>query len=459
MSHQEQLKNEPVGKLLLKFSIPAIVGMMVNALYNVIDRIYIGRLGHLAMTGIGLSLPFMTLLMAFGMLIGIGAGARISIRLGEGKQKEAEHILGNAMVLLTLVMGGVMVLGLLFKTPLLYLFGASESTIGYADQYITIILMGSIFQGLGFGLNNIIRAEGRPEIAMYTMLLGGIINIILDPIFIFGLGLGIRGAAIATVISQVSSMTWVLYHFLSGRSRLKLRKECFKLNWRIVLSIVSIGMSPFFMQVAASVVTIVSNNALKANGGDIAIGAMTVINAIAIFFLMPIFGINQGSQPIIGFNYGAKQFGRVKKALSLAIAGATSICLMGFILIQFFTIPMIKLFNNDPELIEVAYYGMRVYLMMLPLIGFQIVSSNYFQAVGKAPKSMFLSLLRQVIVLIPMLLILPNVAGLGLKGVWLSGPIADFTASVVTAIFLVFELRKLKGADHLNTSISCENAI
>lgn len=447
MSHNALLKNEPVGKLLLKFSIPAIVGMMVNALYNVVDRIYIGRLGPLAMTGIGLSLPFMTLLMAFGMLVGIGAGARISIRLGENNQREAEHILGNALMLLILIMGAAMVLGLAFKTPLLYLFGASEATIWYADQYITIILMGAIFQGLGFGLNNVIRAEGSPQIAMYTMLLGAFANIVLDPIFIFVLGFGIRGAAIATVISQVISMTWVLHHFTSGKSKITLHRANLKLDGRIVLSILSIGMSPFFMQVAASVVTIVSNNALKTHGGDIAIGAMTVVNAIAIFFLMPIFGINQGSQPIIGFNYGAKQYKRVTKALTLAISAATGICLLGFVLTQFFTVPMIKLFNSDPELIEVAKSGMRLFLMMLPLIGFQIVSSNYFQAVGKAPKSMFLSLLRQVIVLIPMLLILPNIGGLGLRGVWLSGPIADFTASVVTALFLLSELKLLKSLE------------
>lgn len=441
MSHNDQLKNERIDKLLWTFSIPAIVGMLVNALYNVVDRIYIGRLGPLAMTGIGLSLPFMTLLMAFGMLIGIGAGARISIRLGQNRREEAENILGNAIILLILVMGTVMTAGLVFKTPLLYLFGASESTIWYANQYITVILMGAIFQGLGFGLNNVIRAEGSPKIAMYTMLLGAFTNIILDPIFIFGFGLGIRGAAIATVISQMVSTVWVMYHFMSGKSKLKLHAKNLKLNFKITLSILSIGMSPFFMQVAASIVTIVANNALKTHGGDIAIGAMTVINAIAIFFLMPIFGLNQGSQPIIGFNYGAKAYKRVKQTLKLAIMAATSLCLFGFIMTQFLTVPLIKLFNTDPELIEVATFGMRIFLAMLPFIGFQIISANYFQAVGKAPKAMFLSLLRQVFVLIPMLLILPNLWDLGLTGVWLSGPIADFTASLVTAIFIIREIK------------------
>lgn len=441
MTNNERLSTESVGKLLLTFSIPAIIGMMVNALYNVVDRMYIGWIGPLAMTGIGLNMPFMTLLMGFGMLVGIGAAATTSIRLGQGKPEEAEKILGNAISLVVIIMGIIMVIGFIYKTPLLYLFGASEATIGYADQYITIILAGAIFQGVGFGINNIIRAEGNPQIAMYTMLIGAIINIVLDPIFIFPLGMGIAGAALATIISQFVSMVWVLHHFMSGKSKIKFHPKNLKLEMPIILSILAIGVSPFSMQVAASIVTIISNNALRTNGGDIAIGAMTVINAIAIFFMMPIFGLNQGSQPIIGYNYGAKEYKRVKKALKLAAAVATSICLLGFILTQFFTIYLIRIFNSDPELIQVATVGMRIFLCMMPLIGFQIISANYFQAVGKAPKAMFLSLLRQVIVLIPMLLILPHF--FGLTGVWLAGPIADFTASVVTAMFLFNEMRHL----------------
>ncbi|MCD4713260.1 MAG: MATE family efflux transporter [Clostridiales bacterium] len=450
MSNNELLMTEKIWKLLLKFSIPAIVGMMVNALYNVVDRIYIGWLGPLPMTGIGLSLPMMILMMAFGMLIGIGAASRISIRLGEGRHEDAEKILGNAFTMLILIMGSVMIIGLIFKEPLLYLFGASPATYEYANQYMTVILMGSLFQGIGFGLNNVIRAEGNPKIAMYTMLLGALTNIILDPIFIFAFGLGIRGAAIATIISQLVTTIWVMRYFLSGKSKLRLKKENLKPNAAIVGSIVAIGMSPFFMQVAASLVTIISNNALKANGGDIAIGAMTVINSLAMFFLMPIFGINQGAQPIIGFNYGAKQYNRVKEALKYAIAGGTIISTFGFIMTQFFTVSMIKMFNDDPELISVATVGMKTFLVMLPIIGFQIISSNYFQAVGKAPKSMFLGLLRQVIVLIPMLLILPQF--FGLMGVWYAGPTADLIASLVTALFLVIEMRHLDASHVLQTA-------
>lgn len=441
MSHNELLKNEKIGKLLLKFSIPAIIGMVVNALYNVVDRMYIGWIGPLAMTGIGLSLPLMTLLMGFGMLVGIGAGSRISIKLGEGHQDEAERILGNAFTLLFFIMGAVMVLGLLFKTPLLYLFGASEATIGYADEYLTIILYGAIFQGLGFGLTGVMRSEGHPTIAMMTTIGAALTNIVLDPIFIFGLDMGIAGAALATILSQFFSMMVVIYHFTKGKSRLKLHSKNLKLSKAVVISIVSIGMSPFFMQVAASVVSVIANNALKAYGGDIAIGAMTVINAITIFFLMPIFGINQGTQPIVGYNYGAREYGRVKQALKLAITAGVTVATTGFILTQFLTEPLVRIFNSDPELIAVATKGMRIFLSMLPLVGFQIISANYFQAVGKAPKAIFLSLLRQVLVLIPLLIILPKI--FGLTGVWYAGPTADFVASLLTAIFLFKELRHL----------------
>ncbi len=448
MTSNEHLKTESIGKLLWKFSIPAIIGMMVNALYNVVDRMYIGWIGPMAMTGIGLNLPFMTVLMAFGMLVGIGGASIISIRLGQGKKDEAEKILGNAVSLLIIIMAVVTALGFIFKIPLLYLAGASAATIDYADQYLTIILIGAIFQGVGFGINNIIRAEGSPKIAMYTMLIGAIINIVLDPILIFGFNMGISGAAWATIFSQFVSMVWVMRHFMRGNSRLKFHFKNMRLEVSVILSILMIGISPFAMQIAASLVTLISNNALKTSGGDIAIGAMTVINAIVIFFLMPIFGINQGTQPIIGYNYGAKEYKRVKQALKLAITAATVICLFGFVLTQFFTVNLIKIFNSDPELLKVASYGMKVFLSMMPLLGAQIVSANYFQAVGKAPKAMFLSLLRQVIVLIPLLIILPKFYGL--KGVWFAGPIADAVAFVVTALFLFLEMRHLEDSHDLH---------
>lgn len=442
----ESLREHPIGRLLLKFSIPSVVGMMVNALYNVVDRIYIGKLGHLQITGIGIAMPMMILLMGLGMLGGFGAGARVSIRLGQGRRDDAEHILGNAVSLLLALLLTASLLASIYIEPLLKLFGASADTLPFAKAYLSIILIGSTAQGLGFGLNAIVRAEGSPKISMYTMLLAAVTNIILDPIFIFVFKWGVRGAAIATVISQLIAAIWVVSHFILGRGTLRLRARYLKPDPGIMASILSIGISPFSMQVAGSIVVVLSNNALRRYGGDVAIGAMTVINACAVFSLMPIFGINQGAQPIIGFNYGAKAYARVKHTLLLAGAVATTLTLVAFGLTQFMTVPLIRLFNDDPQLIAVGAVGMRTFLFMLPVIGFQIVSANYFQAVGKAKKSMFLSLLRQVLVLIPMLLILPKF--FGLTGVWMAGPISDFTASVVTAIFLIAELRHLNDAEH-----------
>lgn len=444
MDRQKQLGTENVKKLLVKFSVPAILGMLVNALYNIIDRIYIGHIkdvGALAITGVGLTLPIMTVLMAFSMLIGIGSAALVSIRLGQQRKDDAEKILGNAFTLICIIMTSITIIGLIFVDPLLSIFGASSNTFYYAKAYIVIILIGSITNALGFGLNNSIRAEGNPKMSMVTMLLGAILNIILDPIFIFGLNMGVRGAAIATVISQTANTIWVLKYFTSKKSTLKLKKKNFKIEKKIFLEIVSIGMAPFALQLAASVVTIISNHALRNTGGDLAIGAMTVINSVSLIFLMPIFGINQGAQPIIGYNYGAKQYKRVKDTLKIAIFAATMFVIIGFLTVQLFPLSIIKIFNNDPKLMEIGVTGLRIFLCMLPVIGFQIVSSNYFQAIGRAKVSIFLSLLRQVIILIPLLLILPNY--FGLTGVWMCGPISDISASLVTSVFIYREMKSL----------------
>ncbi|EJO5347563.1 MATE family efflux transporter [Clostridium botulinum] len=444
MDRQKQLGEENVKKLLLKFSVPAILGMLINALYNIIDRMYIGHIkdvGSLAITGVGLTLPIMTILMAFSMLIGIGSAAIISIRLGQKRKEDAEKILGNAFILLCVIMIIITIIGLVVVDPLLNIFGASSKTFYYAKEYIVIILIGSITNALGFGLNNSIRAEGNPKMAMVTMLLGAILNIILDPIFIFAFNMGIKGAAIATVISQTANTIWVIRYFTSKRSTLKLKKENFKVEKKIFLEITSIGMAPFALQLAASIVIIISNNALKSTGGDLAIGAMTVINSVVLVFLMPIFGINQGSQPIIGYNYGAKQYKRVKDTLKIAIFSATIIVLIGFFFVQIFPQYIIKIFNSDPKLMEMAIKGLKIDLCMMPVIGFQIVSSNYFQAIGKAKVSVFLSLLRQVIILIPLLLILPKY--FGLTGVWMCAPISDIMSSLVTAVFIYKEMNSL----------------
>lgn len=443
MDRSKQLGEESVGKLLLKFSIPAIVGMLVSALYNIVDRIFIGNgVGALAITGVGVTFPFSTIIMAFGMLVSIGAGAIISIKLGENKKEEAEKILGNTFILISLTSILVTIFGLLYLDKLLVIFGASDSVISYARDYGFIILLGAVLNNIGFGMNNLIRAEGNPKIAMYTMLIGAVLNIILDPIFIFVFNMGVKGAAIATIISQAANSIWVLAYFTRGKSILKLKTKNFRIEKNLMIQIFAIGMSPCLMQIAASVVTIVFNKNLLYYGGDFAIGAMATINSISMIFLMPIFGINQGSQPIIGYNYGAKYFDRVKEALKLSILAATGISLLGFIMVEAFPQFLIKVFNNDPDLVKIGSHGIKIFLCMLPIIGFQIVSSNYFQAVGKPKKSIFLSLSRQVILLIPLVFILPKF--FGLNGVWMAGPVSDFTSSLLTAFFLLKEIKHLE---------------
>ncbi|MCX7884084.1 MAG: MATE family efflux transporter [Caloramator sp.] len=443
MDRSKQLGEEKIGKLLLKFSIPAIVGMLVNALYNIVDRIFVGQgVGSLAISGIAITFPITTVIMAFGMLVGIGGAALVSIRLGQKRYDAAEEIVGNALTLLIIISLLIMIFGLFFEKRILISFGAGDAVIKYAQDYITIILLGVTFQSVGFGMNNLIRADANPRTAMFTMLIGAITNTILDPVFIFVFHMGIKGAAIATIISQALSAIWVLSYFFSKKSMLKIHRKNLKLKKNVVLSIFSIGISPFSMQIAASIVTIILNKSLVEYGGDIAVAAMGIINSVSMLILMPIFGINQGSQPIIGYNYGAQKYDRVKLTLKLAILGATAICTLGFVMVQLFPVAIISIFNKtDKELIKIGSNGLRIFLSMFPIVGFQIVSANYFQAVGKPKHSMFLSLSRQVIILIPLLFILPRM--FKLKGVWLAGPVSDFLSSLITAVFLLFEIRNL----------------
>lgn len=450
MRGQGRLGEEKISKLLMEFSIPAIIGMVVNTLYNIVDRMYIGNIkdiGGLALTGVGITMPIMTIIMAFGMLIGIGTSARISLKLGEHKREEAEKHLGNAFTLIIVASVLITIIGLVFMHKILGLFGSSADTEVYAREYMQIIFFGTIFNMLSFGLNHSIRSDGSPKIAMLSMLIGAGTNIILDPIFIFVFGMGVRGAAIATVISQVVSAIWILYYFTKGKSNLKIKREYLSLDKAIVLSIFSIGVSPFSMQIAQSVVQVLANNALKTYGGDLAIGAMTIINSVAMIFMMPIFGLNQGSQPIIGYNYGAEKYKRVKQAVKSATIVATIIVSIGWIITQTAPHLLISIFNRDEQLVGIASTGMRIFLFMLPVVGAQVISSNYFQSIGKAKISMFLSLLRQVILLIPCLIILPKI--FGLTGVWLAGAVSDGLSSLITLIIFSMSVRKLKDKEEI----------
>lgn len=455
MNKQKRLGEEKISKLLRIFSVPAIVGMIVNTLYNIIDRMYIGNIkgvGQLAITGVGITMPIMTIILAFGMLVGIGTAARVSLKLGEHNKESAEKHLGNAFTLIVIISILITIIGLIFLNPILRVFGTSNATEIYAREYMQIIFVGTIVSMLSFGLNHSIRSDGNPKIAMFSMLIGALTNIILDPIFIFALGMGVKGAAIATVISQTVTTIWILYYFTKGSSIIKLKLCNLRLDKAIIISIFSIGMSPFSMQVAASIVQVLANNSLKEYGGDLAIGAMTIVSSISMIFLMPIFGLNQGSQPIIGYNYGAKKYHRVKETVKYGSIIATIIVVCGWLVVQLTPEVLIKIFNSDPNLVNIAKNGIRIYLFMLPVIGFQIISSNYFQSIGKAKISMFLSLLRQVILLIPCLLILPKI--FGLNGIWLSGAISDGFSSLITGILFYNSVKKLKEVDEVNKIVS-----
>jgi len=442
MERSKLLGEEKISTLLWKFSLPAIIGMVVNALYNVVDSIFVGHgVGEVGLAAVTIAFPIMIILMGFGMLVGVGASAVVSLRMGQNKQHEAEKIVGNAFTLAAILSVTLSAGLLLFLDPILISLGAQTAVLPYARDFTRIILMGSIFMYIGFGLNNIVRAEGNPKMAMLTVLISAGLNIVLNPLFIFTFNLGISGSALATVVSQGVSAIWVLAYFLGKKSVLKLRLSNLVLDWGIVISIFKIGMSPFLMQIAASVVTVLFNYSLLAYGGELAVASIGIINRIAMLMLMPIFGLSQGVQPIIGYNYGAKNYARVTQTLKIAISAATLFAFIGFLLVEIFAQQIIMLFNDNPELISIGAQGMRLQLCMLPVIGFQIIGANYFQAVGKAGYAIVLSMSRQVIILIPLVLILPGL--LGLNGAWLASPIADVASAILTGIFLFREIQKL----------------
>lgn len=438
------MREEKIFKLFLRFSIPAILGMIVQSLYNIVDRIFIGNIplvGGLAISGIGVVLPITFIIMGFGMLFGIGAGANISIKLGQNKKDDAEKIFGVGFFMLTAAGVAITVFGLIFLEQIVNLYGADDTIRVYAKDYLRIILYGNIFNTIAFGLNNIIRAEGNAKIAMYTMLVGAITNTVLDPILIYGFNMGVAGAAWATIIAQFASFVWTMSYFVTGKSMLKLKKEYIRYSNSLVLKIMSIGASPFAMQVAGSVVGILMNQSLSTYGGSLAIGAYAAINSVVTLFFMPIFGMNQGLQPIIGFNYGAKNFRRVREALNVGLISATAVCVIGFLFVQIMPEVFINFISKDPEIRTMGVEGIKRFMLMMPVIGTQIISANFFQAIGKAQKSFILSMLRQVILLIPLILILPNF--FGLMGIWTAVPIADFIATAVTAVVLFFEMKNL----------------
>lgn len=444
----DQLGTLGVGKLLWMYALPAIVGTMVASLYNIIDRMYIGLgVGPMAISGLALTFPFMNFLMAFNMLVGAGAASRISIRLGEGDRNRAEQILGNSLTLTFIISGTVILFSMIFMDPILVMFGGSENTLKYAREFMHIIVPGTILSALLFGFNNIMRASGYPKKAMITMIISAIINISLAPIFIFGFKMGIAGAAHATNISFFIGMIWVMLHFFNKKTNIRLHRKNLKLDKQIVKSILDIGMSPFSMQIAASITVVIMNRALIKHGGDLAIGALGIQNGIATLVVMFIIGLNQGVQPILGFNYGARKFDRMFLALKKTAVAATIVSTVGFILGRFFPHALAGMFTTDEELKNLAARALRISVTIFPLIGAQIVFTNFFQSIGKAKISMILSLTRQVLFLIPCLIFLPPI--FGLDGVWASMPVSDSLSVIVTTTTLIVFIKKFKRVNSL----------
>ncbi|EGT3954886.1 MATE family efflux transporter [Clostridioides difficile] len=442
MENQEALRHEKIWILLFRYSIPAIIAMMVTSLYNVVDRAFIGSMegiGSIAIAGLGVTMPVFTLIIAFGMLVSVGASTRLSIKLGERNREEAEKILGNALTLSIIISLIITISGLVFLEDILFILGASKDSIFYAKDYMSVILIGSIFNLVAFSLNNAIRAEGNPKLAARTMIVGCVLNLILDPIFIFVFNLGIKGAAIATVLCQIVVFFWVIHYFIRGKSNLKLKKCNLKLNKDIVKKVFAIGMTPFAMEVAISITHMFTNNSLKVYGGDLAIGAMTALTSILLMFMMPVFGLNQGMQTIISYNYGAKQYERAKKTLILSIIVSVVILSFGFLIVQVFPEVFVGIFNKDSDLMDIAVRGISINLITLPIMGISIVGPVYFQCISKVKHSMFLTLLRQFILFIPLIIVLP--IQFNLDGVWLAQPVADFIAMIIVLLFLKREFK------------------
>lgn len=439
------LGTEPIGKLLVRYSLPAIAAMVVFSLYNVIDSIFIGHgVGPLAISGLAITFPVMNLTFALVTLVGIGGASISSIRLGQQNVEGAQRVLGNVL-LLGLINGvGFGVLAQFILDPVLWAFGASADTLPYARDFMRIILFGFPVTCTMFGLNHMMRATGYPHKAMLSAVLTVGVNIVLAPLFIFWLHWGIRGAALATVLSQFMGMLWVLSHFRNQRNNVHFKRGIFRLRWNIVRSIFSIGMAPFLLNVCACVVVVLVNTGLKRYGGDLAIGAFGIVNRVIIVFAMIVMGLTQGMQPIVGYNYGAKQMERVRQTLRYGIAGGGLITTAGFLICQLAPVFVARLFTDDAKLIGLSVEGMRLMTILFPVVGVQIVIGNFFQSIGRAKLSIFLSLTRQLLFLAPFLLILPHF--FGLDGIWISLPVSDMLSFIATMGVLFMFSREMRRA-------------
>lgn len=445
MSQEVDLGKEPVGHLLFILAVPAITSQVVNALYNMVDRMYIGHIpevGSAALTGVGVCFPIIMIISAFAYLFGMGGAPRASIFMGKKDNDTAEKILGNCTTSLMIIAVLLTVLVLIFQEPLLYLFGASENTIGYAMDYMTIYAIGTIFVQLTLGLNAFISAQGFSKISMLTVVIGAVTNIVLDPIFIFGLNMGVQGAAVATVMSQALSAIWAFW-FLSGKNTiLKLKRENLKINFHILLPCIALGVAPFAMQATESVLVLCFNSSLLKYGGDLAVGAMTILSSVMQFAMLPLQGLTQGGQPIISYNYGAKQGDRVQKAFKLQTISCFSYSSILWLLIMIFPSLFVAIFTSDPQLTEITIWALRIYMAGVLLMGIQISCQQTFIAFGNSKKSAFLAVFRKILVLIPLIYILPMFISDQVFAVFLAEPIADTIAVLTTSTMFYFEMKK-----------------
>ena len=433
----------------MRYALPSIIAMVSSSLYNMIDSIFIGHgVGPLAISGLALTMPLMNLAAAFGAMVGVGSAALTSIRLGQGNKLAAEHILGNVL-LLNVTMGLMFTfLGLYFLDDLLYLFGASESTVGYARDFMRVILAGNIVTHIYFGLNHQLRVSGYPRKSMMIMLISVGVNVVLAWLFIFVFGWGIKGSALATVLAQTVSLCIQIAHFSDPSHFIHFKSGIFRFRWDIVRNIIGIGMAPFFIQSCACVVVILINNAMRDHGGDLSIGAYGIVNRVAFIFVMVVMGLNQGMQPIVGYNYGAGKYDRVIKVLWMTVGWATLIMSAGFAVSELFPYAVVRLFVSEDgggdavALIDMAAHGLKIIMMMFPVVIFQIVGVNFFQFIGKAKRAILMSVTRQMLFIVPLLLVLPE--RWGTDGVWYSMPIADGVSVLLAAVLLVLQLRKFR---------------
>jgi len=436
------LGSKRIGPLLAKLAIPSTIGLLVNSLYNVVDTIFVGRgVGTLAIAGIGIVFPIQMIIMAIAQLFGMGAASMVSRSLGKKNYDSASNIAANSFIASFALGIFAAIAVFIFLNPILRVFGATENILPFARDYLSIVTFGFIFFPFVVSSNNLIRAEGAAKNAMTVMIVGAVVNIILDPIFIFRFNMGIKGAAYATIIAQFSAFLYIILYYILGKSSLNIRIVHLRMKWRIVKEMVSLGFASFIRQVSMSLLIIVVNNSLRVYGGDIAIAVFSVVNRVVMFVTMPLFGIVAGAQPMIGFNYGANNMGRVKESLKTSVLSTVAIGAVFFIVFMVIPSKIINLFSTDAELINMGIFPLRMIMLLFPFIGFQVIGSGFFQSIGKARPSIVLSLSRQVLFLIPLVLLLPLL--LGINGIWIAFPIADLLAIIVTGILVYRELKKI----------------